>query len=77
MILPQQKKQKAAESYVNEIVVGQSVVTVGGIHGKVTRIDKTTFLVQIDKMTTVKVERDGIAVEKTKQLATNDSKTAV
>ena len=75
MIRPQTQREKKGKEFINALAVGQQVVTSGGIHGKITRIDADSFMVQIDKMTTVRVERDAIAVEKTQALATNAAKT--
>ncbi len=74
LIRPQGERDKKLKQYIDTIIVGQQVVTVGGIHGTVTRVDAESFSVRIDKMTTVKVEKDGIAVEKTQKLASNSAK---
>ena len=39
MIRPQQKKQKEIQKFRNALSVGDKVVTAGGIHGVVRRID--------------------------------------
>lgn len=33
MIRPQQKKQKEINNFTNSLTVGQTVVTIGGLHG--------------------------------------------
>jgi preprotein translocase subunit YajC len=75
MIRPQSQREKKAKDYLNELVIGQQVVTAGGIHGKIVRIDADTFQVQIDKMTTVRVEKDAINADKTQKIAANVAKT--
>ena len=75
LIRPQTEREKKMKAYLETITVGQQVVTVGGIHGTITRVDGESFSIRIDKMTVVKVEKDGIAVEKTQNLAVNASKT--
>ncbi len=75
LIRPQGERDKKLKQYIDTIVVGQQVVTVGGIHGTVTRVDAESFAIRIDKMTTVKVEKDAIAAEKTQKLASNSTKT--
>ncbi len=75
LIRPQTEREKKMKLYIDTIIVGQQVVTVGGIHGTVMRVDADVFTIRIDKMTTVKVEKDGIAVEKTQKLASNAVKT--
>ena len=69
MIRPQSQREKKAKDYLEQLTVGQQIVTAGGIHGKITRIDADSFQVQIDKMTTVRVEKDAVNAEKTQRLA--------
>jgi preprotein translocase subunit YajC len=45
MIRPQQKKQKELKAFREGIKVGDKVVTIGGIHGKVLEINDTTILI--------------------------------
>jgi preprotein translocase subunit YajC len=69
IIRPQTQRETEAKNYIDTIEVGQQVVTAGGIYGKVKRIDGDLFHVEIDKMTTVRVDKESIAVEKTRKLA--------
>ena len=48
MIRPNMKKQKALKTFRANLSVGDKVVTIGGIHGKVLSVDSTTVLVQSD-----------------------------
>lgn len=45
MIRPQTKKQKELRKFRESLSVGDKVVTVGGIHGKVLAIDESTILI--------------------------------
>lgn len=45
MIRPQMKKQKELKAFRENIKVGDKVVTIGGIHGKVLEINDTTILI--------------------------------
>ena len=76
MIRPQMQREKEAKNYIETVEVGQQIVTSGGIYGKVTRKEGDVLHVQIDKMTTVRLDKDSIAVEKTRQLTTTAAKTA-
>lgn len=67
-IRPQQKKQKATKLYLEEIKKGDKVVTVGGIHGKVTEISDTTVLVDVDKGTKLLIEKSSISLDASKKL---------
>lgn len=49
MIRPQMKKMKDAKKYQEAIAVGDKVVTVGGIHGKVVEIGDTDIVIALDQ----------------------------
>jgi preprotein translocase subunit YajC len=49
MIRPQMKKMKEAKKYQESIAVGDKVVTVGGIHGKVVEIGDTDIVIALDQ----------------------------
>ncbi|MBO3700373.1 preprotein translocase subunit YajC [Roseivirga sp. E12] len=67
MIRPQQKKQKDQKKFINEIKKGDSVVTIGGVHGKVYAHDDDTITVEVDKSTKIKFERSAISLEASKR----------
>ena len=48
MIRPQQKKQKEIQKFRNALSVGDKVVTAGGIHGVVRRIDEAENVLLIE-----------------------------
>jgi preprotein translocase subunit YajC len=67
MIRPQQKKQKDQKKFTEEIKKGDTVVTIGGIHGKVYSIEDTTIVLDIDnKGTKVTFEKSSISLEASK-----------
>jgi preprotein translocase subunit YajC len=45
MIRPQMKKQKELKKFRESLTVGDKVVTIGGIHGKILAIDESTILI--------------------------------
>ena len=45
MIRPQQKKQKELKKFRESMAVGDKVVTIGGIHGKILSVDESTVLI--------------------------------
>ncbi len=45
MIRPQMKKQKELKNFRANLKVGDKVVTIGGIHGKILEMRDTTILV--------------------------------
>ncbi len=69
MIRPQQKKQKEQKKFIEEIKKGDNVVTMGGIHGKVSSIENDTVLLEVDRSTKIKVEKSSISLDASKQYA--------
>ena len=67
-IRPQQRKQKETKKYLEEIKKGDQVVTVGGIHGKITELSDTTVLIDVDRGTKLLVEKSSISLEASKRL---------
>jgi preprotein translocase subunit YajC len=48
MIRPQMKKQKELKKFREGLSVGDKVVTIGGIHGKVLEVSESTILISVD-----------------------------
>jgi len=69
MIRPQQKKQKEIQEMRKKLDVGDTVVTSGGIYGKIKSVEDTAFIIEISEGVRVKVDKASIFA------ATNDSKT--
>ncbi len=62
MIRPQQQKAKAHQLMLSQVARGDTVVTNGGLIGKVVRIvDDTELLVEIGDKVQVRVLRQGLA----------------
>lgn len=45
MIRPQMKKQKELKKFREALAVGDKIVTIGGIHGKILAVDESTLLI--------------------------------
>jgi preprotein translocase subunit YajC len=69
MIRPQQKKQKELKKYRENLQKGDAVVTIGGIHGKITEVKDTTVTIKIAESTEIKLEKSAISMDATSQLA--------
>lgn len=69
MIRPQQKKQKDQKNFINEIKKGDTIVTIGGIHGKVYAQDDETVTLEVDKSTKLTFEKSAISLENSKKKA--------
>lgn len=60
MIRPQQKKQKEIQKFRNSMLVGDNVVTAGGIHGKIKEINDTYVILEIANNVNIKIEKSSI-----------------
>jgi preprotein translocase subunit YajC len=49
MIRPQMKKAKDAKKFRESLSKGDKIVTIGGIHGKITDVAETTFIIETEK----------------------------
>lgn len=63
MIRPQQRKAAEAKKFRESIVKGSTVVTIGGLHGKVVDLSDETVVVEVDRGTRLKFDRSAIARE--------------
>lgn len=60
MIRPQQQKQKEIKKMRESLAHGDSVITAGGIHGKVTAITDTIVTLEVADKVKIKVSRESI-----------------
>lgn len=65
MIRPQQKKQKDQKSFVDNLKKGDSVVTVGGLHGRIVSVESTTVTLEVDRGVKMTFEKTSISREAT------------
>jgi preprotein translocase subunit YajC len=61
LIRPQQKKQSKQREMISSLKRGDSVVTVGGMYGKITGITDTVITLEIAEKVRVKVGRSYVA----------------
>jgi len=67
MIRPQQKKQKDQKKFLEEIKKGDSVITLGGAHGKVVAIEGDTIQLEVDRGVKITFEKSAISLEASKK----------
>ena len=67
-IRPQQKKQKDQKKFIEEIKKGDSVVTLGGIHGKVVNIEDGLITLDVDRGNKLLIEKSSISLESSKRV---------
>ena len=47
MIRPQIKKQKKEREYRSALQKGDKIITIGGVHGKITDIKESTLIIEV------------------------------
>ena len=59
---PQQKKQKELQKQREALKKGDKVITAGGIYGIIKEVQETTFLIEVSKDVTLKVDKGCVYV---------------
>lgn len=67
MIYPQIKKNKAQKKFRETLQEGDLVITIGGVHGKIERLNDTTFILNSEG-TRLKLDRTAISMEASQAL---------
>lgn len=75
IIRPNSKKQKEQEKFIVDIKVGDKIVTIAGIHGKVVALNEAdnTLSIQVDSTTKIKIERSAVSLEMSKKAQQNSA----
>lgn len=60
MIRPQNKKQKEIANFRKNLEVGQSIITAGGIYGKIKEIEDNAVVLEIASGVKIKVDKNSI-----------------
>ncbi|WP_375438308.1 preprotein translocase subunit YajC [uncultured Hymenobacter sp.] len=63
MIRPQQRKAAEAKKFRDSITKGSTIVTIGGLHGKVLDVNEDSVTIEVDRGTRLKFDRSAIARE--------------
>lgn len=63
LIRPQQKKAKEHKEMIGNLQKGDRVVTSGGIHGTITKVEETVIKMEIAEKVFIKVSRSNITVK--------------
>lgn len=69
MIRPQMRKAKEHKKLVEELKVGDKVITTAGIHGKIVGTNETTFLIEVEGGTKIRFDKSAISLDATKAAA--------
>lgn len=60
-VLPQRKREKQRQSLLSSLEVGDRVVTLGGVHGKITRLKDKTIFLEVAPGVEIELEKTGVA----------------
>jgi len=63
MIRPQQKKQKEAKKFRENLKKGDNVITAGGILGKIVAVEGDTVQIEVDRGMKLKMQKSSISNE--------------
>ncbi len=63
MIRPQLKKAKDQKKFRENIKKGDRIITIGGIHGKITDVNDTTFIIEVEGGNKLKIERSAVSMD--------------
>ncbi len=61
MIRPQAKRDQQRRAMVEAVKKGDRVVTLGGIHGTVLKVEEATLLVQVDDNEKLRLDKNAVA----------------
>ena len=61
IIRPQRKREDTRKQMIEAIKKGDRVVTVGGIHGTILKVDDGSYLVEVDQMVKLRFDKNAIA----------------
>jgi preprotein translocase subunit YajC len=60
ILLPMKKRQKKVQEFLSALKVGDRVITSGGIHGSITKLNEQTLTLQIAQNVRIEVSRNAI-----------------
>ncbi|HOA90927.1 MAG: preprotein translocase subunit YajC [Bacillota bacterium] len=64
LILPQKKQQKQRKELLDSLKTGDEVVTIGGILGRIKKLDEETVLLELSDHVEVRFLRSAVARKK-------------
>lgn len=78
MIRPQQTKTKAAKTFREGLKKGDTIVTIGGVYGKIISFeDDEIVIVEIASTVKVKFEKSAISMEASQKVQQKEEKAAI
>ena len=59
-ILPQRKRAKETQRFRDELKKGDKIVTIGGLHGKITEVKEHTVMVSLAPEVVIEIEKSAL-----------------
>ena len=61
ILRPQKKRQEQHDDLVSALSLGVEIVTIGGIHGEVSRIKDDTLWIKVSNNVEIEIEKSAVA----------------
>jgi len=61
IIRPQRKREDTRRAMINAVQKGDRIVTVGGIHATVLKVEETSILAEVDQNVKLRFEKNAVA----------------
>ena len=62
MIRPQMKKTKELKQFRASLKKGDKIITIGGIHGRIVEEQETTYTIEVEGQTRLRIEKSAVAM---------------
>lgn len=78
VLRPQQREKKEMQQMLDNVKVGDRIVTIGGIHGTIKEVKdaKKTLVIQVDKNTRLEINRSAVGRVVTKDDDKDEAKAS-
>jgi preprotein translocase subunit YajC len=67
IIRPQKKREDTRKTMIEAVKKGDRIVTIGGVHATVTKVDEASVLAQVDENVKLRFDKNAIASVVTKE----------
>lgn len=75
MVLPGKKKKKEQNAFLDGLKKGQTVVTAGGMHGKIVSIAEHTVSLEVDRGLKITFEKGSLSKDNSEMLKAGEAKS--
>lgn len=68
MIRPQMKKSKDEKKFREELKKGSRIITIGGIHGKISEVREDSFIIDTEGSGRLRINKTAVSLDLSKDL---------